>query len=145
MSLLPGTYEFGWNASSGCSEPDGPQGVPCVSGSLAGQLNLTSAGSLELDLPLVNLSGALTVNGQQAPVVSGGASRGAIYFVQPDGAQGQVELLESAGGLSYQIEVFPGDYQLQFAGNSSFCAHDSGVSLPCGTAIIEGCEGFPAR
>ncbi len=133
VNLVPGHYKVIYSAN-GCSAMAASTG-PCNGGVLKADANLTSAGVLDLDVPVVTVKGKATLNGAAIPAQ---ASRGSVYFSPPTtdaaekglGASAQIQ----ADG-TYAIALFPGTYDVGFSSASaesdpSLMPRNSGVLRP---------------
>jgi hypothetical protein len=146
LTLLPGTYDvrFAGNAAS-CASSTAPA-MPCNDGRLRAGLAIASPGVLDLDIPVVHVSGAVTLAGAAMPTES--AARGALTFA---GAAGETvgpattASFGSSGAVSYALSLFPGRYDVGFAANAGLCAVSTAV-VPCvggavKTAVNLGADG----
>jgi len=118
-TLLPGTYTVGFAANdSTCQGP-----LPCNAGPIKTGLALTTSGVLDLDIPAVAVSGAITVNGAALPA----SPAGKLTFALTGGSQTQLVLAPS-----YTATLLRGTYTVGFAGATP-C---TGV-LPCNAGPIK--------
>lgn len=113
--------------------PDGCFGAtPCMRGQVRTGVRLDGDLALDLDLPMVTVSGTVRANG--APLPDAAAPRGRLRFVAGP-ARGTTPSLSPTGPGSYQIGLFPGTYDVLFAGNPSLC--EAGPpGLPCNTGVV---------
>ncbi len=126
IALYPGVYDVVFaNGTGDC--PRGP--TPCQSRVLERKRSLSVSGALALDLPVVELSGQVRVDGALAPS-SNGAPRGRLRFEQEDAGDVAVAL-GSSGPAQYQVRLFPGAYAVRFE-NLADCA--AGSAFPCQSA-----------
>ena len=117
VNLVPGHYKVVYSAN-GC-QPTSASTGPCNGGVLKADANLTSAGVLDVDVPVVRVKGKATLNGAALPAQ---ASRGSVYFAPP-----VTDAEENGVGASAQIQadgtyataLFPGTYDVGYASSSS--------------------------
>ncbi len=96
LTLLPGTYHMALDADAGLCAAGASPKVPCIGGPLRAPLAITSDGVLDVDIPVVRVSGNLTLNG--GPLPSEGAALGQLGFTRLD--QSYPALLPAAPGAT---------------------------------------------
>jgi hypothetical protein len=132
MKLYGGTYTVAVSNSIDCPA-SGLSPVPCQTRTLASGLTLESSGVLDYDLPVVTVSGALTLNGAQMGLSVTGGERGRLVFSDADGelAVG----LGQSGPATYQHSIFKGVYRVTFE-NDSDCPQDRPGVVPCQSQML---------
>jgi hypothetical protein len=118
--LLPGTYDvtFGGTQQQ-CAAP-----LPCNSGPLKTGVAIAASGPLNLDIPVTNVTGAITLNGQ--PLPTGATSQ--LSFTMDNGGSATIDLAPT-----YTVPVLPGSYTVSFRGTQDpTCAGP----LPCNRGPI---------
>ncbi len=129
--LFPGLYDVIYEPSETLCRSEAE--FPCNRGRLASAQSLLQSGALDLDVPTVRVSGAVTLNG--GPVPSANSERGHLVFATEDGAAA-TEPFEAPGAITYELTVMPGTYELSYEGNAALC-EDGDVGLPCGRGVLE--------
>ncbi len=100
VNLLPGTYDIGWQgAPAACAYS------PCNRGIFMPGVSFTTTKTLDLPVPMIAISGAITVN--HAPANSSGNGCGAVTI-------GELPIVTSAG--RYQVNLLPGSYDIAWVG-----------------------------
>jgi hypothetical protein len=136
ITLLPGTYQAALDADAGLCAPGASPKVPCIGGPLRAPLAITSDGVLDIDIPVVRVSGNLTLNG--GPLPSVGAALGQLGFTRLD--QSSPALLPAAPG-SYTVTLVPGAYVIEHMASPTACEDAAGSKIPCAPQVLRGCEG----
>jgi hypothetical protein len=124
-SLVPGTYDLLYDAH--VFQDDG---VPDNQfGTISRNLIVEEDGTLNLDIPLLSVTGNVTVGGEPP---SGGAAT--FYFVNPD--SGDTVIATTLAEPAYTAEFLPGRYDVFYG------FQEQGPDLPAnyGTRILEGVE-----
>lgn len=121
-SLPPGSYDVVVDGDPSCGAANAV--VPCHPSVRKKALQLNVSGSLDLDLTLHKVGGAVTVNGQPMPAGSG--ERGQLKLTTADG-EGPALLLGSSGAAQWSTLVYAGTYDVVVSRAS--CAASGG--LPC--------------
>jgi len=137
LTLPPGSYEvYFWGNPAVCTESASPL-MPCGAGRLMPDVELQADGVLDLDIPAVYLSGAVTLN--QAPFPAETLERGAIQFIRTDtvGALVTSRSLGLSGAASYSVALLPGQYDLGFVGNPVLCQGTTPSAVPCNSGIVQ--------
>ena len=127
LVLLPGVYAVGYKSRlpAACSAG---AGLPCIDGPLRPNLNLSSSGSVAIDIATANLSGTIQVGG--SAVVMADQGRGSLILTLRGG--GSVSTLASPSGTglaTYALTVLKGTYDVSFAPN--LFNNDCTSSVPC--------------
>lgn len=133
VNLIPGHYKVVYSAN-GCQPASAVTG-PCNGGVLKADANLTSAGVLDLDVPVVSVKGKATLNGSAIPAQ---AFRGSLTFASTTADAAEKGLGTSTQILAdgtYATALFPGTYDVGFASSSpesdpSLMPRNSGVLRP---------------
>ncbi len=130
-TLHPGTYRIELNNDVDCEV--GP--VPCQKRALDTARALTVDGALTHDLSVVDITGAVTLNGQAVSAASSQV-RGEVLFKDP--TYGTVaSSLGSSCNTTYRARLYPSSYQVLFR-NTKDCAPTDSQPLPCqGEAEVE--------
>lgn len=118
------------NGTLCAAHPEGP--MPCTGGVLIEGVPLVDSGVLDLDIRTIIASGSVTQDGGELPDASG--ERGQIEFVAGDSA-GRSAGLGATGSGGYTIALFPGTYDVAFAGNPELCA-DGAAPVPCNRGLV---------
>lgn len=105
LALFPGTYGVTY-AGGTCAKDSA---YPCNAGPLQGNVALLNDGVLDLDIPVVAVSGRATLNHGPLPA-TGSAGFG---FAMIDGSSAGANV---AADASYGVKLFPGTYAVSYAG-----------------------------
>lgn len=128
VDVVPGQYDLSYVANpSLCNGATSP-GVPCTEGVVMEGASLTSDGVLDVDIPAVDIAGAITVEGQSLPSTSG--DRGSLSFSSDTGVF-TLPSLGSSGAASYAVTLSPGIYGIALEANPSLCDGDTAPHVPC--------------
>jgi hypothetical protein len=96
-----------------------------------------SSGVLDVDIPVVRITGKVTLGGKVAPDADD--HRGFLTFAEKSGGSAKTTSFDSTGAITYALRVLPGKYILTYAGNTQLC--QNGVSpFPCQSVSVAGCE-----
>ncbi|MBA3547832.1 MAG: hypothetical protein H0T76_15220 [Nannocystis sp.] len=114
------------------ASPEGP--LPCTGGVLIPTVNILADGVLDLDIPAVTVSGKVTQNGAVMPDDVG--DRGHIEFVGAAGELVATAGFEAAGPVTYAVALFPGTYDVSFAGNAALCS-EGAAKVPCNRGELQ--------
>lgn len=128
--LLPGHYDIFYSTGSACDAA----GLPCNSGWIAKDLDLTKSQVLVIDIPKVTVSGRITLDG--APLPDDGAIHGGMRLVASEPATAGEQLPEEAytevtDADGYLFTVLPGTYDLHFVGDHQGCLYVDNPQVPC--------------
>ncbi len=113
------------------AHPEGP--MPCTGGPLTGELTLVDSGVLDLDIPAIVASGTITQDG--APLPNAAGERGHLEFSRAGEGAAATAGLGTTGPGSYALALFPGAYDVAFAGNPELCA-EGAAPVPCNTGVV---------
>jgi hypothetical protein len=134
LRLPPATYDVTYRPDPTQCAPGAPASpLPCSGGPLARGVKLTSDGVLDLDIPTVGVSGAVTLGGASFP--TGVADRGTLTFVGPAGTIAGAFGLGSSGPAAYQGRLIPGSYDVFFNG-APVCAQAVAPAEPCNSGPL---------
>jgi hypothetical protein len=134
VTLLPATYDVRFVGNPAlCAIPPAPQ-LPCNAGVVVPGRSLTQTGVLDVDVPVVQVTGAITAG--HAPLLDQPTDRGSITFVAAPGADRMPIALGATGKIGYAATLLPGNYDVWFEGNSSLCAIPPAPQLPCNAGAI---------
>ncbi len=131
LALYPGSYEVEFAKTTGDC-PRGP--TPCQSRVLKPALAVSTSGALALDLPVLELSGVVKVDGASAPVSATGADRGLIRFQEKDSGD-VLASVGASGPAQYQLRLFPGTYSVTFE-NRLDCPATGSPPYPCQGEVL---------
>lgn len=121
----------------GCGQPTpGPQ-LPSVASSVtrpaACEGAIVASDTLDINLSLPRLRGAVTVNGQPLAELSSGASRGSLVFFDVErGASLRLDLGRTSNG-AFDILIARGTYQVWFSPSGCY----QNATVPCTPALLE--------
>jgi len=100
---------------------------------------LTANGALDVDVPAIQLSGHVTLNGAALPDLD--TSRGAARFSLVAGGSVSSNSFAPTGPATYAMTLIPGKYVVRYRGNPALCTTaPTGAAPPCTDQIITGCE-----
>jgi hypothetical protein len=141
LRLLPGTFDVSYSgAPSGCYSTTTTPVMPCNSGPLKSAVALGASGVLDLDIPVVHVSGAVTLAGAALPTET--STRGSLTFSGAAGAglgAAAGQSLGSSGAASYVMALLPGTYDVAYAANSTLCGITTPPQVPCiGGKVMSG-------
>ena len=129
VKVMPGTYDVAYNGdATGCLQDTAPA-IPCNSGQLRQQVSLGVDGVLDLDVPAVKVSGAVTLAGAALPTET--AARGALTFTAATGGSVATRSLGTTGAGFYAATLLPGRYAIALAANASLCGPSLTPVMPC--------------
>jgi hypothetical protein len=132
LSLYRGTYAVNFENTTDCPG-DRPGVVPCQRHLCNAALQLLANGSADFDLTVVQITGAVTVNGGGMPNSQDGQNRGVVIFEEQDDA-GDLEVpMGASGPATYQLILFPGSYDIVF--DNLACRDDQAV--PCQRRLLQ--------
>jgi hypothetical protein len=132
LRVEPGTYEVALRSASSCSLAPTE---PCNGGTLKAGVVVSSEGALDLDLPAVQVSGAVRVNGEVPTNAS--SSRGALSF-QSSGGTPAIVTLPASGDALYTVTLLKGTYSVDWVPPASLCNFSGALpAMPCtgGTVV----------
>ncbi len=134
IRILPGEYDLLYRRNV-VSCPTDP--YPCQDGVVIreGQ-TIASDGSLDVDLPVLRLTGLISLDGEPLPAAS---SRGAIALIGADHSTGRLIDLDRTAGDTFDASVFAGIYAVLYDHLDPACI---GTSYPCQRRALFACGGF---
>lgn len=133
LRLLPGNYALSpAYLGSTCQRAEA---VPSASGVLKASQSLTSAGTLDLDVPTVRVTGRGTLEGAALPDTT--ATRGQLQFILGVWAF-RTPNFGSADPVDYGVSLLPGRYRIVYQDDSSICSGSIG-DIPCVGQVLAGC------
>jgi hypothetical protein len=135
LTLPPGEYDvsFVGNPES-CADPSTPPGMPCGSGPLLRAVSLRADGVLDVDIPVVTVSGSVTLDGVTLPDEA--LDRGRLEFRGSAGSQATTASLGPNGPGGYLVTLLPDSYDVVFAGNPGLCLQTEAALVPCNSGVI---------
>ena len=131
--LLPGAYAVDYEGNPALCTEDLAQ-LPCNSGRLLSGLVLQNDGVLDVTIPVVHVSGQVSLKG--APLPSENAARGELVFSLAGGGLATTEPFGQSGAYSYDLTLLPGTYDLHFQGNPGLCVGNSPSQMPCNAGVL---------
>lgn len=134
VRLLPGSYDVGYEYL-GATCPM-TETLPCASGTLLPAQKLMSNGVLDVDIPLLVVTGKVTLNGMPLPTIT--PTRGSLEFSLKT-ATFATPSFGSSGAVSYRALLLPGAYKLVHRSDFSTCASNTGT-VPCVDQVLAGCR-----
>jgi hypothetical protein len=132
VSLVAGSYTVALAANPAQCTGDVPP-TPCVGGPVLAEIDLQSSGVLDIDIPLIEVAGAITLAGGALPDETG--DRGALVFARDVDAVSVA--LESSGPKSYVVGLMPGEYAIAYAANPGLCDGVTAPAMPCGGGPLQ--------
>jgi len=129
VTLAPGSYEIYVENDSDC--PDGA--IPCQRKVLYTDLPINGPGVLDLDLPVIEIMGTVTVNGLAMGSSASGGERAEIVF--DDGEDRVPAGLGHSGAATYNLRLYAGTYDVKVQ-NSSDCPATGLPPVPCQTRTL---------
>ncbi len=106
----------------------------CVPTSDCLGIPLTSDGLLDLDVKVVQVSGVVTLNGEDLPTEDLG--RGSLLFHETNSGTSLDVPLEQEGLFSYSVMLSPGVYRIELGANQSLCDQESPSKMPCNSGVL---------
>jgi hypothetical protein len=106
-----------------------PPAIPCNSGVIRPQVNLAADGVLDVDVPAVKVTGAVTLAGAAMPTEM--SNRGALTFAAAAGAAVSTRAFGTTGAASYALTLLPGRYAISLAANAALCGPNLMPQMPC--------------
>lgn len=131
-SLLAGTYDVEFSNNQ---VPCELSSLPCNSGLVARDVDLTGSRSFDIDIPVARVDGTVTVDGAALDTET---SRGSVR-VEPaadlpvmafGNTFARIEI-PSSGVSGYSLPVLPGRYDLYYDAANQGCLHESNPINPC--------------
>jgi hypothetical protein len=136
LTLLAGSYDVLWEGNPESCGPGSTSPVPCNSGPVIENVQLSADGGLDVNVPAVQVQGAVSVNGQSMPPAS--AARGALAFDLNGGASVSTTEFEPTGPATYALTLLSGSYVVRWEGNAALCGPGSTAPVPCnGGRVLE--------
>jgi len=130
VTLPRGTYALRWAPAPGLCDGVRAADGPCLGSTLRDGFRAEADGVLDVDVPVIELSGRVTVDG--APIRRGS---GALSFARPDVEDSALVVPLPSDGR-YAVSLPPGALRVSYAGDPSGCAEPT--ELPCvGGTLLE--------
>jgi hypothetical protein len=129
VNLIPGTYDVAYAGDANGCGADTPPAIPCNSGLIKSQINLAADGVLDLDVPAVTVTGAVTLAGAALPTAT--ANRGALTFAGESTTTVTTRSLATSGAGFYAATLLPGRYTIGLAANAALCGPTLMPDVPC--------------
>jgi hypothetical protein len=131
VTVYPGAQALSFANTNDC--PAGP--APCQTYALPAPVTVVGDASLNVDLPVAEVSGTVTTSGQPVGASASGGSRGLLRFEHPTAGPVSADL-GTTGAATYRVRVYPGSYRVLFS-NATDCPTNDEGALPCqGDAVI---------
>lgn len=127
VSLVAGRYTVSLAADPSQCTGDAAPPTPCVGGPLLAEIDLQSSGVLDVDIPLIEVSGAITLAGGALPDETG--DRGALAFARATDVVSVA--LASSGPKDYRLGLMPGEYTIAYTANPGLCDGVTAPAMPC--------------
>lgn len=140
LSLIPGIYTVSLAANPALCNGENNPAIPCISGTLLPSVELRADGALDVDVPAIQLSGSVTLEGQPLPEEL--RSRGGIrFFLLGDDTSAVGGDLTSSGEGTYRITLLPGSYTTSHQASPALCGVDQPApDIPCASQLLLGCD-----
>lgn len=135
-SLVAGDYAVALVANPAQCAGEVPP-TPCVGGPVLASVDLTSSGVLDVDIPRIEVGGAVTLAGGALPDEPG--DRGAVTFAR-DGGDAVAVALGGAGPIDYVLGLLPGAYAITYTANPGLCDGVVAPAMPCAGGTLETLE-----
>ncbi len=123
--LFPGSYEVSIGNPT-CAPP-----LPCGTRPLSASFAVQGSASISWDLPVVSLSGQVTMNGQLLPSTPG-AARGQVRFLPVGSTEPTVLEISRDGAATWSGALYAGVYAIAVRGLGC-----NGAGLPCVDYLAE--------
>lgn len=127
LSLVAGTYDIELAANPGQCDGEPPV-TPCIDGVVAPAVKLVASGVLDLDVPMIEVTGKVTLRGAALPDTPG--DRGSVLFARESGASVAIALGD-ADPVNYVLGLIPGQYATRYATDGALCDGDDAPAMPC--------------
>lgn len=135
LRLLPGSYQVGYAFAGPSCQPG--EMVPCSSGVLKPNLSLSQSGTLDVEIPVIRISGRVTLDDMPLPTIPG--TRGQLQFISTPGSSAFLTPnFGSSGPVSYAVTLLPGAYVIAHQSDFTQCTTAAG-NTPCIGQIVAGC------
>lgn len=133
VTLVAGSYDIEWNGNSTLCLDDAAPPVPCNRGTLLQDIALSATGVVDVDVPMVHVTGQVRVNGSTMP--NGSADRGSIAFSLGDSTLA-TKSFGSSGAATYVASLLPATYRVIWNGNEATCPNLAGPAAPCNSGTL---------
>ena len=131
-NVLEGTYRSVWSGNPGlCADLEIDHDFPCNAGVFGEARALNTGGELSFDVPLVRLTGRITLAGEALPVEED--ARGQLTFVHKSHTAVSSAMLSKDEPANYRVVLLPGVYDIVWTPNPALCNRDIAepTSVPC--------------
>jgi len=129
VTLMPGLYDIVLDGPTPCTAS---AVLPCRRIVKHKAMMLRTSGNLDLDVPILKLSGAVTVNGQA--MAGGAGERGGLRLVDPIAHEDGPRLsLGTTGPAQWSTLLYPGTYEVQLERTNCSVVGP----LPCQTRAVK--------
>jgi len=130
LILFPGMYDVLYNGDqAGCTQTSPAPLFPCNSGLVKQAVTLTTSGVLDVDIPMVKVTGAVTLNGATMPDAT--TSRGSLTFGATGNAAVPTTSFGATGAVTYAVALIPGSYAVSLVATPSLCGPTLMPEVPC--------------
>jgi phage baseplate assembly protein gpV len=116
IELIPGVYDLLYDLYE--PRPNLPSNDESL---IATGIVVDQSGTLDIDVPMITITGSVTVNGQ----VAGQPEDAYIYFLQPE-IGGRIDVADVSAG-SYSVNVIPGAYDIVYSAYGPSWEHPPGL------------------
>jgi len=142
LTVHAGDYDIYWAPPQDRCETDPTPGVPCVGGRLESDVSLNSDGNLDVDVPMAEISGAVSLGAGERPNTDqpwgfiGFLSRDIRFNDIPGAAEAAISGSVNSEQRGYEVALIPGNYDVAwFPPERRFCL--SAQNIPCMTGPLE--------
>jgi hypothetical protein len=136
VNLMPGTYDVVYNGDpAGCMQAGAVPQIPCNFGVVRPRVPIAAGGTLDVDVPVVRLVGALP---------DATASRGALSFADASGVATSTASFGTSGPASYGVALIQGRYTISLAANAALCGPALTPQVPCLGGVLVDATTFTA-
>jgi hypothetical protein len=143
LRLAPGSYDVDYapDHSASVASNATPSCLPSNGGRLRSAVALTADGILDIDIPVIEVSGAITLQGSALAITKDTAGLGAIGFARTGGGETASVTLGESGPASYLVRLIPGSYDVSLQTNPRACFNVTSIAallpLPCNSGVIK--------
>ena len=102
--------------------------LPCGGGTVIKSVALTADGTLDIDIPVVNITGAVKLDGATLP------TQDTTFLQFTSGAHTGTKAIGDNG--SYAVHLMPATYAVTFNASQVSCDGTEVTSLPCNTGVV---------
>jgi hypothetical protein len=130
LNLIPGTYDILFNGDAdGCAQTSAAPQIPCNSGPVKQRIPIMASGVLDVDVPMVKVTGTVTLAGAALPDEMSG--RGSLSFAAAGAAATSTASFGASGPASFTVALLPGSYTISLSANAALCGPTLTPQVPC--------------